>query len=656
MAGNSSASSPLLGSRATSPRPRVPFYAAQRAGTDQDSEVPEPLPRKEDLIRRAFYYIPALDWLSNYSRSYLLGDLAGGLSLVCVIVPIALSYASNLAKIPPIYGLYAAAIGPSVYAIFGSCAQMNVGPEGALSLLVGETIRSLHKQHSAAESVVITGVVTFLAGSLVFVAGILRLGFLDSVLSRSLLRGFISAVAVVIFFDQSITVLGLNKVASHMGVSHFSPIEKAWFVLTHLSATHRLTALLSFATASTLFVTRWLKRRLSKHYSWVIIIPDILLVVMAACILTASNRWDQQGIAILGHIEAELVAPKIPIRSFKYVRSCISTAILVAILGFFETVVAGKTLGNMYNYTVSPNREMIALGIANMANSCFGALPVFASYSRSKINISAGARTQMSAIFSSIAILLVIRFLMPLFYYLPKAVLSSTISVIMFTLLQEAPADIRFFWKVKGYADLMQMALVFFLTLVASLEFGITVGVITSLIRVIKHSQSPRIQILGRLPGTKEYVPVDGQSEEVEHVDGFLIVRIPEPLIFANTGQLKDRLRRLEKYGDSRMHPSMPASRSPAHNERIIFDCEGMSGLDAAAAQILAEIVDGYIERGIAVYFARLNRRQAMTWALIKTSGIYDRVGGERCFVKSIHEIMEGTGSSTPQGTSTVAV
>ena len=557
-----------------------------------------------------------------------------------MIIPIALSYASNLAKIPPIYGLYGASVGPAVYAVLGSCGQMNVGPESALSLLIGETIRSqLGKHHSEAASVLITGIVTFLAGALVLIAGILRLGFLDSVLSRALLRGFISAVAVVIFFDQSITALGLNALAEHTGVAHYTPIEKAWFVITHLNQTHALTAGLSIATVVILAITRYFKFRFSSKYKWALGIPDILIVVILATFLTDYFDWDEQGVTVLGHIDTRPVRPNFPLRNVDYVRSSASTAVLVSILGFFETIVAGKTLGTQFNYTVSPNREMIALGIANISNSFFGALPVFASYSRSKINISSGGRTQMSGLICAIVVVLAMVFLMPAFYYLPKAVLSSIISVIMYTLLQEAPHDIKFFYKVRGWADLLLMAIVFIFTLVVSLEFGISVGVAVSLLRVIKHSQSPRIQILGRVKGTKEFVPVH-EDEEVEHVDGFLLVRIPEPLIFANTGQLKDRLRRLELYGSAKVHPSEPRRRNPDHNVRVVFDLDGMSGIDAAAIQIFAEIVAEYKARQVSVYLAKLSKDKEIR-RLFRDSGIMDEIGGESKIYASIAALLE---------------
>lgn len=615
-----------MGQKTATTRERLPFYTQQSLGSIHasrpdspsvgeagDAPVMRPPRRRDTAKRRLRYYLPAAQWIPDYDGTLFLGDLLGGLSTACVIIPVALSYASNLAKIPPIYGLYAAAVGPIVYGILGSCAQMNVGPESALSLLIGETIRSqLGRKHSVSESVIITGTVTFLAGALTLLAGVLRLGFLDSVLSRPLLRGFITAVAVVIVFDQSIPALGLSALAEHTGVVHFSPIEKAVFVLRNLSNVHRLTMALSLSSIAILIITRTSKKRLAKRIPWIISIPDILLVVLVTTILTDALDLDLKGVAVLGHVDSRSVAPSWPVKDVTILRQSLSTAILCALLGFFETVVAGKSLGTKFNYHVSPNREMIALGGANIANSLFGALPVFASYSRSKVNVSSGGRTHLSGIICAICVIISLAFLLPLFFYVPKAVLSAIIVCVMFTLIQEAPHDVRFFLQTGGYAELGLMALVFLLTLFISLEFGIGAGVAVSLLRVVKHSQSPRVRILGRVPGTKDFLPVNEHAEDVENVPGCLLVRIPEPLYFANTGQLKDRLDRLEKYGDTKTHPSEPRRRLGEHNQRVVFDCSGVAACDAAAAQILHEICATYVERGVDVWFCGVPGRATL--------------------------------------------
>ena len=173
-----------------------------------------------------------------------------------------------------------------------------------------------------------------------------------------------------------------------------------------------------------------------------------------------------------------------------------------------------------------------------------------------------------------------------------------------------------------------------------------------SLLRLLKHSTRPRIQILGRVPGTNEFENAelyarqdenDGGVQGVEMVPNCLIVKIPEPLTFANTGSLKDRLRRLEDHGSSGAHPALPKSRKPEHNNNVIFDVHGVTKLDPAASQVLLEIVESYVERGVRVFFARVPSRKTEVWRLMKVSGIVDLCGGETHFLRSVDEALSAT-------------
>ena len=172
------------------------------------------------------------------------------------------------------------------------------------------------------------------------------------------------------------------------------------------------------------------------------------------------------------------------------------------------------------------------------------------------------------------------------------------ISVVAYSLLEEAPADIRFFIRVRGYQELALMFLIFLATIFYSLTLGIAIGVGLSIISVIRHSTRARIQILGRVPGTDTFKNAETSPGELEFIEGCLIVKIPEPLTFANTGELKNRLRRLELYGDTRAHPSLPRVRPESNSRNVIFDVHGVTELDGSGAQVLADIVRAYVERG----------------------------------------------------------
>lgn len=194
--------------------------------------------------------------------------------------------------------------------------------------------------------------------------------------------------------------------------------------------------------------------------------------------------------------------------------------------------------------------------------------------------------------------------------------------------------------RVRGWKDLQLMAVVSLLTIFVSLDAGIMVGVALSVLYVVKHSTHPRITILGRKKGTTDvYLPAEEFLDEVEYLDDFFIIRVPEPLFFANTGQLKDRLRRLEMYRHPHAHPAEdPVCQ---HFSQVVFDLRGVTAIDPAAMQILCEIVQRYLEQGCSVYFTRVRRNIPELWELIERSGLFDMVGGHSHFLGSITEAVD---------------
>lgn len=272
------------------------------------------------------------------------------------------------------------------------------------------------------------------------------------------------------------------------------------------------------------------------------------------------------------------------------------------------------------------------------------ALPAFGGYGRSKVNASTGGLTPMSSVFLSIITILCTCFMLPYFYYLPKGVLCAMVSVVAYSLVEEAPHDVKFFLRIRGWSELILMGLIFIITILWDLKRGIGVGIGLSLLRLIRHSVRPRIQILGRVPGsTNRFVNAELDPESVEFIEGCLIVKIPEPLTFANTGSLKTRLGRLENHGTDKAHPALPRVRRAEHNQNIIFDVHGVTSLDGAGAQVLAEIVESYRKRDVRVFFCRVPPERSLVYQLFDRSGIVEMCGGPRHFVQSVEEALRMT-------------
>lgn len=615
---------------------------AQRGGIEPPPRPP--LVRKNSNWAKVKYYVPSTAWIPEYSWSLLGGDLLAGLTVASMLIPQSVSYASSLAKLSPVTGLFSASIPGIVYALLGTSRQLNVAPEAALSLLVGQAVDEiLHADpHSIpanpnAVSLAVATVITFQVGLITFLLGIFRLGFLDVVLSRALLRGFVTAVAIVIMVEQLIPMFGLTELEHTLNPQ--STLDKFIFIVDNLfSHTHRITAIISFSALFALVLLRSFKGAF-KRYWWIYRVPEVLVVVIISTMLSAEFRWDEDGVDVLGSVPINTDGHFVnfPLRrtTLRFLRRTTSTAVLISVVGFLDSIVAAKQNATRFGYSISPNRELVALGAGNIVASFVpGTLPAYGSITRSKVNGDVGGRTQMASLICSALVLLAIFFLLPWLYFLPKCVLGSIICLVVFSLLAEAPHDVKFYWRMRAWIDLLLMSLTFFFTLFWDVEIGIMVSLVISLLLVVHRSSKTRMTILGRIPGTDKWRSISEDAEAGEEVPGVLIVRIRENLDFANTAQLKERLRRLELYGHDKHHPSEEPHRQYANV--LVFHMADVDSIDASAVQIFRELVETYKGRGVGLYITHLKGGPRESFEL---AGLADLLG-ERAFCRDVSSAM----------------
>lgn len=595
------------------------------------------------LWHRLTYYLPCFSWLPTYDTSKLLRDFIAGASLASFQIPLAMSYSTSVAHVPPICGLNALAFTPFVYAVFGSVPHMIVGPESAISLVVGQAIEKQMKHDKSLDVVNLCLILTFISGAILFCFGIMRFGYLDSVLSRALLRGFISAVGLVMVLNSLITELKLKKVFNDAPGHYHAPFQKLIFLFHYAPGNYHVpTALLSLSSFSILMSLRLVKKRLSRVYKKVIFVPEILIVV--ALVTLGSYHFSfklRYNIDIVGDIEVGDTSKfRNPLskKNLSLFSELFHAGFMVALLGFFESTTASKSLGSSYELSVSSNRELVALGSLNLVGSIFGALPSFGGYGRSKINAYSGAATVMSGVFMGLITCVTSMFLLNAIHHIPVCVLSVITTMVGITLFEEAPADLRYHFRCRGYNELLIFALTVLTTFFYSVEAGITLGCGYSVIRVIKNSTKSKIQILRRVSGTDQFVNADDFNSStntcvvipprLDDIEGSLIVKIPERLTFMNTEDLKTRLYRLEKYGSVKTHPASPKPRNRNQTKHMIFDMNGMTEIDSSASQILQEIVLSLRKRGVRVYLARVPLIAGVRGRLV-ASGVVEMV--EKC-------------------------
>ncbi|KAK0486360.1 sulfate anion transporter [Armillaria novae-zelandiae] len=586
--------------------------------------------------KRVKYYIPATAWIPSYSLSLLGGDVLAGMTVASMLIPQSVSYASSLAKLNPTTGLFAASFPGIVYAFLGTSRQLNVAPEAALSLLLGQAVDDIRHDLSDPHSgegdrlgLHVATIITFQAGLITFLLGLFRLGFIDVVLSRALLRGFITAIAIVITIEQLIPMLGLTALEHALHPGAGTTWDKFIFILDHfLGHTNITTAAISFGALFTLIFMRRVKQSFVKYW-WIYRIPEVLVVVIVSTILSAEFGWDKDGVDILGSVPINTGASffRFPLRSsnVRYLRRTTSTAVMIAVIGYLDSIVSAKQNGARFGYGISPNRELVALGAGNIASSFIpGTLPAYGSITRSKINGDVGGRTQMASLVCSGVILLATFFLLPFLYYLPKCVLASIICLVVISLLSETPQDVRYYIKMRAWVDLALMTLTFVLSIVWNVEVGVGVSLVISLLLVVHRSSKTRMTILGRLPRTDRWKPISENPDAKEDVPGVLIVRIRENLDFANTAQLKERLRRLELYGVDKSHPSEEPRRQLA--QVLVFHMADVETCDASAVEMFHELFEEYLSRGVGLFVTHLRPGPQKMFVI---AGIVDLLGPE---------------------------
>lgn len=592
-----------------------------------------------DIYAYIAYYIPILRWLPQYNfKNNLIGDILASLCMTSFQIPLVMSFAKSLAHLPPITGLYSIIVSSVVYPILGTVPVLIVGPAPSSAIIYGQTIEEIQQEHSMSQYSVleISSAMTAGIGGILLALGFSRFGFLDNVLSRALLKGFLAAMGVIMIINELAVESGINKIAPNE--PHLTTIEKLTYFIRHFNQLHPLTFKISSITLAIVMIIRKLKSYLmiNKNMRKLVYLPDLLLMIIICTMCCYHFQWYEKGVEIIGDMSVdgslELVNP-FKLSKLGLYKKTFHTGFLCTILGMFDSTIATKSLDAKYNFNVSSNRELIALGSVNFIASILSGLPSFGALGRSKINLMAGASSPMVLLLMAIFTIITTTYLLSYLHYLPDCVLALTTTIIGITVLEEIPEDFIFFWNVKGYPELITFIVVFLTTILWSAQAGVYIGVLISVVRVIRHSSKSNIQILGRVPNTNAFRNVDTLIEEsfsnlqipndenqdsvndrlsnlfaeIEEIEGILIIRIPEPLNFANVGDLKSKFSRIEKYGTLSMHPSQPITREFNTIKCIIFDCKGMDKIDAPGVQVLYEIIKKYIEQdGINVWFSRV--------------------------------------------------
>jgi high affinity sulfate transporter 1 len=515
----------------------------------------------------------------GYQRSWLRGDVLAGLTVWAVLVPEALAYAS-IAGVSPVVGLYAAPGALIFYAAFGSSRQLVTGPMAASAALSAAAVGNLAAGGSAA-FVQLTITMALTVGVIAIVAGLLRFGFLANFISAPVMKGFIIGLALTIIVGQIPKLFGIPK-----GEGNF--FQQLWDLLTHLNETSGLTLLVGLLS---LALVLGLKR-------WLPVVPASLVAVLLGIIAVHVFNLDQHGVEIIGQIQSGLPSFGLPNVAAHSYLDLAPAAIGVMLVGFAEALGAGKTYAEKEHYEIDPNRELIGLGAANIGAGLSSGMVVNGSLSKTAVNASAGARSQLSGLVVAALTVLTLLFLTGLFEDLPEATLAAVVISALIDLV-DIPSLVRLYrlhtaglGRIYGFAarvDFISALAALFGVLIFDTLPGLFIGIGVSIVLLLYRASKPNVAVLGKTPGS------DGDFEDIrrnphrEPVPGVVVLRVESGLFFANADVVRKDV--LAHAADG--------------TKAIIIDAETVPFIDMTAAQMLEAVAEELSGDGVQLLLAR---------------------------------------------------
>lgn len=413
--------------------------------------------------------LPALDVLREYSAADARADLVAGLTVAAVAVPQAMAYAM-IAGLPVEVGLYTAIVMTVAGALFSPSRHLINGPTNAISIAVLSALGPLEGVEQRVHAAVL---LALLVGVIQLAISALRFGDLSRYVSHSVIVGFTFGAGCLLVLDQTKNLLGLHAVGGPE--DHF--LYRFARTMTEGGGVHPTTAAIGFGAIALVLALRWLKGRLGIR-----LLPDLLLVVIAAAAVVASQRLDAQGVRVVGEIPASLPSFAWPTFTLAQTRDLAGGAFAIAILGLLEAVSMARGLAAQTRQRLDVNQLCVSEGAANLAGSFFHCYPGSGSLTRSAINHQAGGATQWSAVVSAAAVAAIVVLFAPYARYVPRAALAGILIVSAYKMV-DWPA---FFFHLRATRfDLAIVVATAVAAVAISVEFCILVGVLMSFLLAV---------------------------------------------------------------------------------------------------------------------------------------------------------------------------
>jgi SulP family sulfate permease len=514
-----------------------------------------------------------------------------------------------------------------IYALLGTSRTLAVGPVSVAAIMVAQALAG---RAPGADYVASALVLAFLAGLVLLALGALRLGVLANFLSHPVLSGFTSAAAIIIILSQLPQLLGLALPAK------LAPLDTPGALLHAIANLNLPTLGLGALSVVVLLLCggpleRFLARLgMTQARAGIFGKTAPLAVVLVTTLLVAGLGLDAgRGVAVVGTLPAGLPDFGFRLAGLETLTELFPAAVLIALVGYVESVSIAKTLANRRRQAIDPNQELIALGGANLAAAISGGMPVAGGFSRSMVNYSAGARTQAAAILTALLVGTVALFFTPALAHVPKAALAAIIIVAVSRLIDVYGAIAAWRYDRHDGVVLLSTALG---VLVLGIEAGLTLGVALSLLLYVWRASRPHVAELGRLPGSEHFRNIR-RYDNLETWPEILLLRVDESLSFANSAYLEETI--------------MERVVHKPRLEHLVLVASGINGVDLSALETLAGLAHSLRSAGVTLHLAEV---KGPVMDRLKHTGLVQDLAPGSVFL-SAHEAVEAlTGGRAARG------
>lgn len=547
------------------------------------------------LASGAARWLPGLQLLRHYPASGWRHDVAAGLVLTTMLVPVGIAYAVA-SGLPGIHGLYATIAGLLAYALFGPSRIMVMGPDSSLAALILAVVLPL-AAGDPARAVALAGAMALAVGLICIAAGLAKLGFITELLSKPIRYGYMNGIALAVIISQCPKLCGIAVEGDGPPAQALAFVRALWQGQLNAAAF----GLGAGALALILLLKRWPR------------VPGMLVAIAAATVVVTLFDLDrQQGVRVLGALPQGLPSLALPWIDWSDLMPVLGGALAVSLVAFADTSVLSRTYAQRQRQPVDPNQELVALGATNLVVGLFQGFPISSSSSRTPVAEAAGARSQMTGVVGALGVTALLLLAPQLLERLPYSALAAVVIASVMGLIEWR--DLQRIRRMQAWEFWLSIGCAAGVLLLGAIQ-GIALAIVVSVVEFLWDGWRPHAAVLGKVPGVDGWHDVR-RHPEAQRIDGLVLLRWDAPLFFANADWFERVVR-----------DTLAAAPTPVR--WLVVTAEPVTSVDITAADMLRELDESLQQQGIELCFAEM---KGPVKDKLKRFGLFSHFGQQTFF------------------------